>query len=348
MRWILLLAVPMLATGCTQRLLTSSTLGAARSVADLQTQQVLDNLALIACRPDASPSQINISSGLVQVTDQANGTLVANFFPYSLASNNILSPSLSAQCGLVAQWSVSPVTDGGQLDTLRLSYRKALDPANPEIDDSILQQIVALCVRYTLLPKEETIRRILGAGDARNKAGYLRESLEDESRQLRERISELARLRERALQKNDIRTANQVERERRDLAARADLKERQGELLRSLAGPKKSEAYKKSPLRHARTSRSSLVPSDASDTPLLILTALAAKSPQGYLPEAELIWETNRNPALVDQAEDQIAALEDLLEIRTPFVWRGSRSDVPRCACLAGYLSGAERSARSG
>jgi hypothetical protein len=375
MRWIPILAVFLAATGCTQTFLTSNTLRTARSVADLQTQQVLDNLALIACQPEASPSQLNITSGLVQVTDQANGTLLANLLPYSLASNNALSPSLSAQRGLVVQWSVNPVTDGPQLETLRLAYRKALDPANPDIDDKILDQIVSLCVRFTLLPQDTTIQRILATDDAKKKAYELVQSLNGERNELKKRISHLEDYRNRALKENHTDTANQLERELGELNAQKVLKERQRRLLRELTSQSNESEDAKEPGAlpvlgasivglpasppgqgsflaafalipgraepgrsfRAKGSRSPLVPSDASDTTLVILTVLAAKAPPAYLPRHELLWETTRNPALVDQAEDQIAALEDLLKMKTPWICCGCRSDVPRSACYTGY-----------
>jgi hypothetical protein len=53
------------------------------------------------------------------------------------------------------------------------------------------------------------------------------------------------------------------------------------------------------------------------------------------------MWESMRNPALVDQAEDQIAALESLLhddEFQYPWLLHSRcLKDVPHCACAVGH-----------
>ena len=103
----------------------------------MQTQQVLDNLARLDCDPAANPSHLNLTTGLVQATDQKTGTLLGSVLSAGLASNNVLTPSVSLQRGLVEQWSVNPVT-GDTLEGLRIVYKKALHPEDPDVNDDIV------------------------------------------------------------------------------------------------------------------------------------------------------------------------------------------------------------------
>src|SRR5262249_27021367 len=138
-----------------------------------------------------------------------------------------------------------------------------------------------------------------------------------------------------------------------DLEEEKALRNSQRDILQELAGipasdcekkytkckAKKSEVARK-PSPTSRRSPRGVAPADTSDTTLLILSAIQAKAPPGYLPPTDTIWESSRNPALVDQAEDQIGRLEDLLykkpEYQSPWVCYGLRKDVPRDACCVG------------
>lgn len=358
MRWIPLAVAAALAGGCTHTFLERSTLRTASSISDFQTQQVLDNLALMACEPDANPWHLNLSSGLIQVTDGATGTLTGNVFSTGMSSNNVFIPSLSGQRLLVEQWSVNPVTDGEQIETLQVAYRKALDPQGNDVDDKVLEQIVDLCVRFSLLPKEETIRRILESGCARKQARKVIEALDREIGDLQREAYSLDRYRDKVPDTHPE-TAWRLEVRRRELAAKIDLKEGEREELQDLlekkskdpcchneddrptGSPSKGKRKKDRRLYKSRSPRQ-LTSANDSDTTLLILTALQAKSPAGYLPSTDIIWETTRNPALVDQAEDQISELEELLEFDKPWVWRGCKQDVPKCACYVGHFKGCQ------
>jgi hypothetical protein len=381
MRWTLLLLAALLASGCTHNFLKENTLRSSSILSSLQTQQVLNNLAMLGCDPAANPCHLNLSAGLVQATDQGSATVLANVFSSGQASNNNLTPSLSAQRGLVEQWSVNPVVDGEQLETLRVAYWKALDPKNSRVDDAIIDQIVGLCVRFSLLPKEDTIKTIL---DHKNKdkkvlrvvLGICR-ALRKEMKELDERISLMHRYAEQ-LRKDKPREAFDVEMQILDLQQKKELREEQRALLLHLAGykvanpktvlptaspasalgqglslavsslidaqtpPRSVKMPSFSPRRPSQGTR----PADSSDTTLLILTALQAKSPAGYLPSTDIMWESTRNPALVDQAEDQIGRLESLLfdeEFKSPWVWQGCKKDVPPCACYVGHFKGCKK-----
>ena len=80
---------------------------------------------------------------------------------------------------------------------------------------------------------------------------------------------------------------------------------------------------------------------DESDTMLRILTAVHDACSPGYLPRTDIKWETERNAALIDQAEDKIRKLEKLLDptspFQTPWLHCGQKKDVPNCACYVGH-----------
>ena len=80
---------------------------------------------------------------------------------------------------------------------------------------------------------------------------------------------------------------------------------------------------------------------------VLILTAMHAACPAGYLPDTDNKWRTERNPALIDQAEDQIARIEDLLgkpEFQEPWLcFANHKCDVPKCARHVGHYCSCAR-----
>jgi hypothetical protein len=267
-----------------------------------------------------------------------------------LASVNNLVPSFSVQRSVVEQWSVIPVVDGEQVETLRVAYRKALNPNDPEVDKAIEDQIVSLCVRYSLLPAKETIQRILATDKAHEEAVAVCESLGNEIKRSRQKIAFLCR-RCNALEPE---CQERLNLELQMLAAQEDLRMLEGQrtLLACLADPVckdptatrvgSSVIRKQSP--SSRQDPRGLSKSESSDTTQLILTALQARMPAGYLPPTDVLWETTRNPALVDQAEDQIARLESLLDakFRVNWVCSGCTRDVPRCTCYVGHVKDCE------
>jgi hypothetical protein len=348
-RWTCLALLICVGSGCTHNFLQQNTLSSSSTLSRLQTQQVLDNLALLSCSEAANPCHVNLASGVVQVTDSATGSMLGTLFSSGLANYNNFVPSLSVQRGLVEQWSISPVVDGAQLETLRVAYQKALHPDDAKVDDQIYDQIVSLCVRFTLLPKKETIEHILKpkSGEPHRAACEILRSLESELLKLGEKLDLIER-RITVLNKND---KGRISKEALDLKIQRlterDKFETVGEQwleLASLAGieshstPGRGRARKTA--YSSRRGQHALQDPESSDMTQLILTALQARQAPGYLPTTDLLWETTRNPALVDQAEDQIGRLEDLLkDFRSPWVFQGCKKDVPACACYVGHAN---------
>ncbi|MBX9582076.1 MAG: hypothetical protein K2X87_17360 [Gemmataceae bacterium] len=162
----ILSVVAVLGAGCTHTALERRTVKQASTLTDLQHQQVLDNLAAIACNPEALPWHTKVKGGLVQITDQGTATFGAEFG--LLVDGGIGSkfiPGVSGQRGVVGQWELDPTTEAEELELLRLAYRKATDPGNPEVSAEIYKTIGQLSVRFDILPKQEVRRQIFLMND---------------------------------------------------------------------------------------------------------------------------------------------------------------------------------------
>ena len=354
-----LVLVLLVAPGCTHHFLQQNTLRTAGTLSDLQTQQVMDNLARLCANPKANPTHVTLSSGLVQVADQGCGVFASTL---QSAKPGTYMPTLAAQRGVVEQWSVAPIVDGGQLETLQAAYHKALMPNDSDVDDDLKDQIVALCVRFTLLPSEVTLRELLQDDKPKKAIDEICKSLEKENKHWQE-VETQAKASMNAKGKDRF----ELYLKAAEIKQAIDVRKEQISLLRSLSKmteAKCDDAEKTTPRRNTRRDRNpekheriitgshsaatsrrqpgqGTHPSVTSDTTLLILTALQTRTPAGYLPSTDLMWESMRNPALVDQAEDQIAALESLLhddEFQYPWLLHSRcLKDVPHCACAVGH-----------
>lgn len=188
--WIILTAVAILGTGCTHTALERRTVKQASTLTDLQHQQVLDNLAMLACNPDTMPWHLKLKGGLVQIADQGNAGFEANLASgISNEVKNIFSPTAGAQRGVVGQWDVDPAVEADELNLLRLAYAKAVkagQPANPslaEVEEKIDDATCDLAIRFDVLPSEQTLKRLLQRKrekllwEARTKVGGLVDKL---------------------------------------------------------------------------------------------------------------------------------------------------------------------------
>lgn len=107
-------------SGCTVGWLRRGTVNQARSLPELQYQQVLDNLAMFAENPAALPFHVNLREGTTQVTDSLSGGALVDLGPPA-----ITEPQLFGSRTVVAQWGVSPVIDRTELRLIRIAYRRA-------------------------------------------------------------------------------------------------------------------------------------------------------------------------------------------------------------------------------
>lgn len=113
--------------GCTAVRLQRGMIHQSSTLTDIQYQQVLDNLAMFACDPDAMAWHVKINGGVVQVADQGSG-----FFGLNLGGPEMYSPNLGLQRNVLHQWNVDPVIDSNDLALLHIAYRKAVQPEDPD------------------------------------------------------------------------------------------------------------------------------------------------------------------------------------------------------------------------
>lgn len=109
--------------GCTHTQLWYNTVNQAETVADVHTQQVLDNLAKFAHNPNALPHFSFPNSGLAQVTDNARGNTRFDFSPRSLSTwfFGVDGSRTNAE-----SYTLTPVNDPRKLELMRCAYQRAI------------------------------------------------------------------------------------------------------------------------------------------------------------------------------------------------------------------------------
>lgn len=125
--YLLLLSFVCFATlqGCAYHQLRFNTAGQAKTVADVHTQQVLDNLAKFAVNPNALPHFEYPNQGGSGVTDDANGTAGANFNPFGLTGWSI---GAGARRTSNVSFTMTPINDPRKLELMRCAYQRAISP----------------------------------------------------------------------------------------------------------------------------------------------------------------------------------------------------------------------------
>jgi hypothetical protein len=129
-----LLAIGLLSalSGCATHLaLRNDTVKTTDTLADLQYQQVLDNLARFHDNPDTVPSFAVATAGTASVLDTAGAGVSPTYAPTltfnqqgggALPILSLLFP-LTASRAVTENWSLTPVTDADNLRRLRCAYR---------------------------------------------------------------------------------------------------------------------------------------------------------------------------------------------------------------------------------
>lgn len=133
-RWLLFSMAMIPCTGCTSYQLQRSTTTQAGSLADLQYQQVLNNLAMFAANPSAIPCHVDIKNGGSQVADFGSLGL-AGSFGRMMGSLAYGMPSMVGSRTIVEQWGTAPVTDDTELRLLQIAYRRAFSYPDTLDDD---------------------------------------------------------------------------------------------------------------------------------------------------------------------------------------------------------------------
>jgi hypothetical protein len=159
--WIaLILAGLLCSSGCTHLALERRTVNQASTVADLQYQQVLDNLAMFACNPDALAWHLKLTAGTIQVSDQGTGTLAVTATSTKFP---VWVPAGTAQRGAVHQWSGAPTVDPDTLELLQVAYRKALQPEDSDgaIQKELFYRIGELSIRFNVVLSKEVLNGVI-------------------------------------------------------------------------------------------------------------------------------------------------------------------------------------------
>src|ERR1700730_8277279 len=128
-----MLFIGLLATlsGCTHIALRNDTVRTTNTLADLEFQQVLDNVARFHDDPDTVPSFAVATAGTVSIADTLGAGVSPTYSPTptspvqaggALPILSILLP-FTAQRAVTENWSLTPITDADNLRRLRCAYR---------------------------------------------------------------------------------------------------------------------------------------------------------------------------------------------------------------------------------
>ena len=118
---IIFLTIVVVFPGCTSTRLKNSTLSQAETLADLQYQQVLNNVAMYCVNPEALPSFVSLRDGSAQIADLGSASYLGDWH-WAFASH----PSILGSRTVVEQWGMSPLTDDNELQLLSIAFRRAV------------------------------------------------------------------------------------------------------------------------------------------------------------------------------------------------------------------------------
>lgn len=380
--WILLLSYAVFCSGCTHAALERRTLKQASTLPDLQYRQVLDNLAMFACNRDALAWHIKVTGGTIQMTDSGSAGFAATIASnISDSVKNLFFPSVAGQRTALQQWNVDPTIESDELRSLQLAYQKAIDPADPTIQGGVLRRICDIALKFGILPGEETLEKI--SDDSEHQVRLAKAIIEqvndvpqisqaakqadfDENRE-RLAAAHLEALtclfKPASVQDPKLNCALNCAKESLNqhidglskfptqTEALNRVKARFSKVLDRLRGSG-AQSYRLA-LRIPRTvsGRPTYGADDAARIALAIaedpvnqiLTGLQVACGGPYSPSATPYASLNRNPGLIDQAQDKIEALQDLIEegpeatFNQPWLCVGPKKAVPKCACYVGH-----------
>jgi hypothetical protein len=95
----------------------------AKTLPDLQYQQVIDNLAAIAANPGFLPYLAVAGAGTIQVTDNGNSSLGLTWSPTQLSTRVL---GIGASRAVTGTWSLGTVTSPEKIRSMRLLYQQAV------------------------------------------------------------------------------------------------------------------------------------------------------------------------------------------------------------------------------
>jgi hypothetical protein len=128
--------------------LRKNTIQTASTIADLNYQQVLDNVARFETTPSSLPSLAIVNAGTVTVTDQSTFGGAGTYSPTISSADQIggfpifslfLNPNLSR--GLTENWNLVPVTDIAKVRRLRCAFQMLVCDGDPSTCEDCIEQL---------------------------------------------------------------------------------------------------------------------------------------------------------------------------------------------------------------
>jgi hypothetical protein len=112
-----------LASGCMNQQLQFSTRRTTNTLPDLQYQQIMDNLAMIAANPGFLPYLAVAGQGSIQVTDGGTSSLSLNMAPKTFTSGMF---GLGASRNITGTWSLGTITSPEKIRAMQAAYQQAV------------------------------------------------------------------------------------------------------------------------------------------------------------------------------------------------------------------------------
>lgn len=134
--FLVIFATIVLATGCRQIQLRNNTTRQARTISDLHTQQVLDNLAMFVYSPGSFPSFSTFSQGTSMITDKASIAPPVGFGRFTPANIfGLTTLAINSSLGRDANeaWTMQPVNNPRKLELMRCAYQRAVSGLHPTV-----------------------------------------------------------------------------------------------------------------------------------------------------------------------------------------------------------------------
>jgi hypothetical protein len=117
------IALLLLASGCMHQQLQFIAGRTANTLPDLQYQQVVENLAMIADNPGFLPYLAVAGQGSVQVTDGGNSSLSLNLSPKAFTTGLF---GLGASRNVTGTWSLGTITSPEKIREMQAAYQRAV------------------------------------------------------------------------------------------------------------------------------------------------------------------------------------------------------------------------------
>ncbi|SFH73353.1 hypothetical protein [Planctomicrobium piriforme] len=136
--WIISLLAGL--SGCTHLQLSRSAVKQSESVTDLIYQQILDNLALFHCQPDALAHFAVVGTGGTAVNDHGEAGLELEWDPFSIVREQL---GLSGFREIQEQWTLAPIVNPEKLRAIRCVFQIVANGVSTDPEaDTLLQSFL--------------------------------------------------------------------------------------------------------------------------------------------------------------------------------------------------------------